>query len=186
MDTTRWVAPMDTGGHRHQVKRGSASRAPDTSVAASAAAVHPEGMAARSRRLRSASDDTAGLGCFETICTPDGVPVPSRPMGWHPWIGCLSKSRGMFRWYRFAQPPATSYDAFGIEQQPFTALTWCRYAVPQSSANFTGISLQPLRHTTTSLTRLGTMLMTVRPAAARALFILCDVGLHHETAAVRV
>ena len=33
-------------------------------------------MEASSRRLRSASDDTAGLGRFEAFCTPKGVPAP--------------------------------------------------------------------------------------------------------------
>ena len=58
------------------------------------------GISASSRWLRSVSDDTTGRRRDIRSCTPAGVPAPFfRPHD---------------RWCRFAQPPATRFDASGI------------------------------------------------------------------------
>jgi hypothetical protein len=58
------------------------------------------GISASSRWLRSVSDDTTGRIRDIRSCTPAGVPA--------------AFFRPHDRWCRFAQPPATRFDASGI------------------------------------------------------------------------
>ena len=58
------------------------------------------GISASSRWLRSVSDDTTGRRRDIRSCTPTGVPA--------------AFFRPHDRWCRFAQPPATRFDASGI------------------------------------------------------------------------